>query len=496
MIPDRISWLLLFAVAGLLSCGTVPMQAGTETGNGTAGKVIDPHGTPVAGARVSIVPVTYNELEPPEGDFMIASTSTDSAGTYRFIHPIEGFYNLFCDSGANKAYLDSVHITGAPGDTIKTISLKKCGAVSGVAFYSSGRNLDYAFVAIQGSRIYTSVDPYNCSFRLQNLAPGKYLAKVVTRSNGFFDIPVSVTVEEGRSDTLQTPFLLVSTTVTALACGDTGGVWIGTANGLANLRPAAWRTYGLPDGLSSCRINCLIIDKKSVLWAGTSLWPVKIKNGSITEDFSPMSFSDVMNVTALAADSTGIMWMGTPKGLFAYNGSGVAAVSGSDGMTGLGVSLPQNKLTAVSAILCLKSEIIVGTMHGAYYRDSTAVWNAITGLADYAVSAMAGGNHDAVWIGTNQGLRLWDRANRTLSAPGGGEQVGAASCLAVCGRDSVYVGGANGLFLYSESGFKKTDLGAGSPAVSALAIDARNAVWVGTNDGIIKIDNGGTEAIR
>ena len=496
----RVSWriplcLAATALAALFSCGTEPMHAGTETGNGTGGMVLGLSGKPVPGARVTLVPADYNELEPPSGSFMICSGQTDSLGQYRFVNIAAGWYNLFGDSGANRAFLDSVYIAGKPGDTIKTVSLKRNGSLTGTVLYSSGRSLDYAFVALQGSRIYASIDPNDGNFHLPDLAPGRYLAKVVTRSNGYFNVPVAVTVDEGKSDTLANPFLLVSNSVTSLAC-DTAGLWIGTTNGLANLRNGAWRVYGLYDGLSSSRINCISVDKSGVVWVGTSLRLARIKNDSLTESIMPQNIPSMMNITALAADSAGNLWMGTPQGLFLYSKGGVTQITGNDALLAGGLASPQNELTAVTAIVCLQPEILVGTMHGMYWRDSGNVWNAVTGLADYAVSSMTSGGRNKVWIGTNQGLRIWDLTGRTLSVPADSTPIGAVTCLALSGGDSLYVGSANGLFLYGGSRFQKIDIFGGSPSVNALSSDLAGALWIGTNDGIIKLDNGLAEVIR
>lgn len=488
------SWLLLCA-ALLLSCGTAPMLSGTETGNGTSGAVLGLNGKPVRGARVTLVPVDYNELEPPQGAFMICSEQTDSMGKYCFVNVTGGRYSLFCDSGANKAYVDSVSITGKPGDTISTISLKKTGSVTGTALYSSGKSLEYAFVVLQGSRVYAQVNSVNGAFSLPNLAPGTYLAKVVTQSSGYFDIALAVNVMEGRADTLRNPFLLVSTSVTSLAC-DSFGVWIGTTNGLANMRKGNWRTYGLPDGLLSSRINCVVIDNRGTAWAGTSLGLACIRNDSLMENFLSLSLPTIMNVTALAADSAGNIWIGTPQGLFLCNGPGVTMVVSNDALSVNGGGSSINELTAVTAALCLPAETIVGTMHGVFYRGSDKVWNSITELDDDAVSCMASDGRNTVWIGTNQGLRLWDRPNRTLSVPADSMQIGAVTCLTVCGADSVYVGSANGLFLYSESRFTRIDLSAGNSNISALALDSTVALWVGTNDGIIRIESGLVDLIQ
>lgn len=489
--------LRLFAALALLcSCSPGQMQqAGTETGNGASGCVKGFDGKPAIGAKVSIVPVNYNELEPPPDNFMIAATVTDSLGHYAFGQLFQGVYNLFADGGSYKGFLDSVTITGIAGDTIRTITLKKSGAITGSAFFSSGRNIDYAFIALQGSRFYTVVDPQNGSFHFEGLAPGVYLAKIVTRTNGYFDMPFSVRVDEGGFDTIPNPFFLVSNSVTALAC-DSGGIWIGTMNGCARRSGAAWRAYGLADGLSSSRINCFVIDKAGIAWIGTSLRLARVDNGIVSENTVPALNSGPIDFTALATDSANDMWIGTMQGLFVLNGSALTPVLTTSATNALDGPGAQNELTAVTAILCMRSRVMVGTQHGAYYRDTGATWHEVTALRTVAVSSLASGRDSTVWIGTNQGLYSLTGAALSPVTNTGGPSTEAVTCLGVKQGDTLCVGTVNGLYCYAQLHWTRTDMVPQGSCVSALAVEPGNTVWVGTNDGIIRIENDTATIIR
>jgi ligand-binding sensor domain-containing protein len=479
--------------AGLLS-GCMSLT-GTETGNGTSGMVMGPHGGPMEGAQVTLVPVDYNELEPSSGSNPICTTKTDAQGRYRFPDLLPGWYNLFCDSGSNAAYQDSLRVGGRRGDTVPTVFLKRSGAVTGTALVSSGRSAPSASVAIVGSRMYASVRSDDGSFHFSFLAPGTYHAKIITGEKSFFQRNIVFHAEEGRSDTIKSPFLLISTVVTALA-NDKTGIWIGTVNGLALLRDERWRVFGLPDGLSSSRINCLSVGTDGTLWTGTMLRLARIRNDTLTEDIFPAGMPAMTDITALARDSVGNLWVGTLQGLFMYNQGSIVRVNWNDALTGIGSVSSQNKLTAVSAILCPGRVTIVGTLHGVYFRDSSATWREVPEMANLAAGAMVCIGRNAVWMGTNQGMRKWDLITHAVSTPFDGQYMGTVTSLAAGADDSLYIGTAGGLFTAVDSTVVKKDFGGGSAGVNALARDGAGALWVGTNEGIVRIGPNGIQEIR
>ncbi len=485
-------WLITGCAALFLSCGHVSI-AGTETGNGTAGMVIGLTGKPVTGARVTLVPVDYNELETASPSHPIRSTETDARGRYCFFDVAQGSYNLFCDSGANRAYFDSLAVNDET-DTAPTAFLRKSGSVIGSTFISSGRIDPSTVVAIRGSRLLVPVNRDNGVFNFPGLAPGTYSAEIITQGNGFFRQHLALQISEGRADTIKNPFQLVSTIVTALE-SDSAGMWIGTMNGLAYACDGAWRAYGLHSGLSSSRINCLYGTTDGMLWAGTSLRLARVSSDTLAENIIPSGTPAVTNITALGGDLSGNVWIGTPQGLFFLSTGTVATITGNDVLTGLVSAQPRNKLTAVSAIVCLRQETIVGTLHGVYFRDSVGRWNEIPEMTTLAVNAVVHGG-GFVWFGTNQGVRSWNLINHTVNAPFDDQATGAVTCLAAGENDSLYIGTADGLFSAVDSVLTKKDLGAGSVCVNALSRDREGVLWVGTNEGVIRIERGEIRSIR
>jgi len=494
---DKRVFIALIAAAcatGLLSCSHCSI-AGTETGNGTSGIVVGLTGKPAAAARVTLVPVDYDPLGSDSGLHSIRITQTDAGGRYSFSGLALGCYNLFCDSGASGAYIDSLKVSDASDDTLPTAFLRKSGSVSGSVFISSGRTPSSAFVTIPGSKLVTAVDQSDGTFHLPGLAPGTYYVEIVAQENAFFRQRAALHIVEGQADTLKNPFLLISAAVTALG-SDSAGMWIGTINGLARLRDGLWRAYGLYDGLSSSRINCVYNDKGNTLWAGTSLRLARVRSDTLTENINPSGIRTITNITAVEGDSLGNVWIGTPQGLFFYDGAAVAAITGNDKSTEIGSDAPHTTLTAISAILCLHKETMVGTLHGVYFCDSSGIWREIAEMSAMAVSSIVFDSKKTVWFGTNQGVRSWDRISRAAAAPIDTRVTGAVTSLAAAENSSLYIGTADGLFLAVDSNVTKIDLGPGSVCVNALCRDREGALWVGTNDGIIRIVKGQISAIR
>ena len=139
---------------------------------------------------------------------------------------------------------------------------------------------------------------------------------------------------------------------------------------------------------------------------------------------------------------------------------------------------------------------MAGTQHGVYYRDTGSSWHEVTALRTIAVSSLAVGQDSTVWIGTNQGLYSLTGAAVSAVTPPGGSSIEAVTCLAVKKGDTLCVGTVNGLYYYARHQWTRADRVPQGSCVSALAVESENTVWVGTNDGIIRIENEMTTIIR
>jgi ligand-binding sensor domain-containing protein/signal transduction histidine kinase len=107
-----------------------------------------------------------------------------------------------------------------------------------------------------------------------------------------------------------------------------GTLWVGTRGGGAVRRnpytgifSPAYTPHNNTLGIEEQDVYAFAEDKLSQMWIGTAagLICVKTSNGAIVEQFSPKNspLRQTM-IRALVVDSTGVLWIATPEGLYAY----------------------------------------------------------------------------------------------------------------------------------------------------------------------------------
>jgi len=107
-----------------------------------------------------------------------------------------------------------------------------------------------------------------------------------------------------------------------------GWIWFGTVGGLSRFDGLEFKNYPL-DGSSptgaSVKINCLWEDSDSILWIGTSISGL-VRYDRHLDRFTYFTHNDSCDncissnlVHSIAADSSGILWLGTENGLSRFN---------------------------------------------------------------------------------------------------------------------------------------------------------------------------------
>jgi signal transduction histidine kinase/ligand-binding sensor domain-containing protein/DNA-binding response OmpR family regulator len=186
-------------------------------------------------------------------------------------------------------------------------------------------------------------------------------------------------------------------------------------------------------------------------------------------------------VLAAAQTADGYLWLSTQTGLARFDGVGFRLFLPRE-HPGLGKA-------RIEALLADRAgRLWIGTRQGLAVYERGRFSRAALALSSMGVHALLEDRDGVVWIGTDRGLgRLKDGRLHLLTT--------AAAVTAIC-RD-----GAGGLWIGTEKG-GVVHLGAGRPArlagwpasaeepVTALAMDREGTLWIGTHHGLGRLRSG------
>ena len=281
---------------------------------------------------------------------------------------------------------------------------------------------------------------------------------------------------------------LSSNVIHDIVVDNRGVVWIATQYGLDAFYNGVWTTFTNYDsGLVSSDITSLLF-YNNLLWVGTTGGLSVLNYGSTPSDKSDdqwRSFTQYNSglvdnrISTLGADSLGRIWIGTDyKGYNAETGSGFS---------------------------------VLNTNNTPFYPndDTWRSFNTSNGLADPTVRAILPLGNSIAWVATKQGLSYFNDNNtlpntaddywKTYTAS---NRLIGSSVLAVAGGGSqIWFGTDLGLNLlqYNYTPHVKQDdtwfyypfdiNNDGIPdEVRAIAVDQKNRVWIGTNNGLVVLD--------
>lgn len=283
-----------------------------------------------------------------------------------------------------------------------------------------------------------------------------------------------------------------------------------------------WRWFNTSNStIGDDQVNSIAIDAQDVKWVGTSKGLVRIKGESITRFHPGNSAIPSPYITSVAADAAGKVWLGTENGLLSYDGQSWRVFTKSNS------SLPDNEVTYLSYDAAGK-KIWAGTSKGIveinkdgnFIVDTAKEGEHIYGLSTDHAGTLWAATFDHIsfrgkigrFDGQNwTGNRLSDLGyfsahpfsvtvdaqNRPYYAIGGtsvnaiiylqggswqeiplGKGVGGIKALAFSAK-GLWAGGRK-LYLWDGATMHTyVPEGTDSP-ISAVAVDSKGGVWVGT----------------
>ena len=263
-----------------------------------------------------------------------------------------------------------------------------------------------------------------------------------------------------------------------------GGLWVGTRDaGVIRLGNSSLMTY-LVDSVSNQSTWALYEDHQQRLWTGTSVGLSRWSDGRLLTVI-PRKRLNGYDVSALAEDGSGSLWIGTDSdGLRRYRDGKLTAYR-----TGQGLS--HNDVRAL--YYDQQGDLWIGTSGGGLNRFHQGVFTVYTtknGLANDVVRAVLRDHAGFVWAGTNQGLTRFGHGQAVTYTTENGLCHDVVLSLQEGQDGSLWVGTAAGLNRLKEGRWTAytTRQGLTSDVIYAMLEDRQGHLWMSGTKGISRLN--------
>ncbi len=324
---------------------------------------------------------------------------------------------------------------------------------------------------------------------------------------------------------------LIDEKITSVLCERTNNIWVGAGNGLLNFNGKEFSFYNIYNENNSNYILSLLKDSEGNLWLGTHNGLFRYRDNAFSS-FKDVGIANAM-VFQIFRDKKNDLWFCVENGVFKYSQGFFSLLRTEDGLadnycvsgmenddgtiwfgTNNGISWYKNgviknlsramgfKLTGpLSAIYKDKSgNIWVGG------KDGAAVFRKINGTyiptyymlpeltQEWGVTSFTEDKDGGFWMGTSsQGIYKFENGifvykNKTLNIKP------SSFFMLLCDKNNIIYGATlNGLWLYDvknkTQAFISEKEGLNSELIYSLKfIDDENGIWIGTNQGVNKLD--------
>ncbi|HEX7807918.1 MAG TPA: two-component regulator propeller domain-containing protein, partial [Thermoanaerobaculia bacterium] len=262
-----------------------------------------------------------------------------------------------------------------------------------------------------------------------------------TYGNGVFRLTNDRVTSYGIADGLLNP------TIRAIFEDDEGSIWIGSQNGLEQLRVGAFITWNERDGLADDHARAVFEDRDGVMWAGTATSLNRWENGRWVK----VDDEGLSRILAIAQTRDGAHWFGTTNGVYRIRGA------------------------------------------------EKTLYTTQQGLSNNTIRDIHEDRRGDVWIATDFGLNRI-RRDGTVESFAGKNGLGAEYAIAITetsdGRIWVATGGGLGELTGDRFKLHAAPRELPSNRLFALEADDDGTIWIATeSDGLIRFRNGRAKAI-
>jgi ligand-binding sensor domain-containing protein/two-component sensor histidine kinase len=276
-------------------------------------------------------------------------------------------------------------------------------------------------------------------------------------------------------------------------------LWVATEDqGLIAIHGDQVRRYTDHDGLASNNVRCLFLDRGGVVWAGTSLGPVRFQHDA----WSAIGWQGQMPAPAAAQHGKGYSPAAQELGA-APSSADIHAIEqtadghiwfGGDNSTLVswdGSKFEKHELSSVPSTTSMRAMLSdaagalwVGTTSGLVrLKDGQErCFTVADGLADSWVLDLAPGQANTLWIGTKDGYSRYQNGQFESFRTHDGLSQSTVYCLCEDHEGSLWVGTKSGLNQFTDRRTIPFTTSEGLPSNDSGPViqDAAGNIWVGT----------------
>jgi ligand-binding sensor domain-containing protein len=316
--------------------------------------------------------------------------------------------------------------------------------------------------------------------------------------------------------------------INALLPADTGGLWIGTDNGIHLWEGGVLATLNLPSSLRHLQILSLARDHDQNVWIGTNHGIVRITpSGAVSLDQLNPGFE----VTAIYEDLDGDIWFGGSRGLERLRNGMLTTFSTSDGLPSGGIGSVDADSTGriwfaplsgglywmkeervghitvdgldddvVYSIGSGDGEVCVGRQHGGLTvltgrGDSftARTYTQADGLAQNSVYSVHRDRDGTIWAGTvSAGVSRLNGGKFTNYSDSSGLPSNAVNSIIEGFDGTTWLATPSGLASFANGHWTTHTANDGLPSSNVRTIfeDTKHVLWTATSGGLAYISSG------
>ena len=281
-------------------------------------------------------------------------------------------------------------------------------------------------------------------------------------------------------------------------------MWAGTLDrGLARFDGREFGSLTTREGLASNTVFALAEDRDGSLWVGTQNGLNQLRAGRVVATYTVRQGLPGNVIRTLYQDRAGVLWAGTEKGLAALRGGRFETASAS-----ASTNLSQAAVVALSEDR--EGRMVIATDRGVYqalpggFREIT-----FNGAAIRPVNTLYRDADGLLWMGLNGGgLRLWNGSEITSFLPRDGLYDGEIYGIVRDDQDRLWMACSRGIFSvprgelrqFAAGKIKKVTSAAYSPMDAQRVIEGQSGVapvlskshdghlWLATIRGLLMLD--------